>query len=97
MEVYVFCDWRDSFVIPPSLGEAFGTKAWFVDAIILDAEDPTRFDDFCILRSRDEYPSSILIKRCKFDCSHCSASSIDIASLYVVGHTFAMNALANLA
>ena len=59
----VLGDGCESFVVvfPPSLGEAFGAKAGFVEVVgVLNLENPARFDDFCILRTRDEGPGVIL-------------------------------------
>src|SRR5579859_3170656 len=59
----VLGDGCESFVVvfPPSLGETFGTKTSLVEVVdVLDLENPMRFDDFRILRTRDEGPGVIL-------------------------------------
>src|SRR5579859_2570774 len=59
----VLGDGCESFVVvfPPLLGETFGAKAGFVEVVgVFNLENPARFDDFCILRTRDEGPGVIL-------------------------------------
>jgi hypothetical protein len=46
----------------PSLGEAIGIEARFVEAVVLDAEYPARFDEFCAFGSRDDCPGLSFIK-----------------------------------